>query len=125
MCQNGATCVDDGPEYQCVCPPGYTGVHCETNVDDCVPGACPPAATCIDLVDDFVCRCPFNLTGEDCRKTIQTDYDLHFTDEGKSSSASLAVPFVLGAPAEVTVGMWVQFDTQGETGTYFTLYQVE
>ena len=70
-------------------------------------------------------RCPFNLTGEDCRKTIQIDYDLHFIDEAKTSSASLVVPFRLNTPQELTVGMWVQFDDPGETGTYFTLYSVE
>lgn len=125
VCENGATCVDNGPSYQCVCPPGYTGQNCEENINDCRPGTCPPASTCIDLTDDFYCRCPFNLTGEDCRKTIQIDYDLHFTDESKSSSASLVVPFVLGTPEEFTVGLWVQFDTPGETGTYFTLYAVD
>jgi hypothetical protein len=63
------------------------------------------------------------------RKTINPDYDLHFTDESKSASASLVVPFSLGVegagPAEFTAAMWVQFDTAGETGTYFTLYSVE
>ena len=104
---------------------GYTGKNCEENIDDCVPGVCAPAATCIDLINDFHCRCPFNLTGEDCRKTVQVDYDLHFTDESKSSFASLVVPFTLEGLTELTIAMWVQFDTPGETGTYFTLYAVE
>jgi len=77
------------------------------------------------LTNDYHCRCPFNLTGEDCRKTVQIDYDLHFTDESKSSSASLVVPFILGGHSELTVAMWVQFDTTGDTGTYFTLYSVD
>ena len=80
--------MDNGPTYEYMCPEGYTGVHCEENVNDCQPGVCPPAATCVDLTGDFYCRCPFNLTGEDCRKTIQIDYDLHFIDEAKTSSAS-------------------------------------
>ena len=125
-CQNGATCIDNGgPDYQCVCPPGYAGKNCDQNVNDCQPGTCPPAATCIDLTAGFHCRCPFNLTGEDCRKTIQTDYDLYFADDSKSASASLVVPFVLGTPSEFTASMWVQFENQGETGTYFTLYSVD
>jgi hypothetical protein len=124
-CQNGATCIDNGgPDYECVCPEGYVGKNCEENFNNC-PGTCPPAATCIDLVDNFHCRCPFNLTGEDCRKTIQTDYDLYFADDSKSASASLVVPFVMKSPSELTVAMWVQFETPGETGTYFTLYSVD
>jgi len=124
-CQNGAECIDNGSSYKCLCPPGYTGKNCDTNVNDCVPGACAATATCIDLTDGYHCRCPFNHTGEDCRKIISTDYDLHFTDEGKSSSASLVVPFKLGGGSELSIAMWVQFDTPQETGTYFTLYSVD
>ena len=58
---------------------------------------CAPSATCVDLENSFHCRCPFNLTGEDCRKNINIDYDLSFTSEEKSTSASLVVPFVLNA----------------------------
>lgn len=33
-CQNGATCQDDGNDgYQCICPPNFTGVHCETGIE--------------------------------------------------------------------------------------------
>jgi len=123
-CQNGATCVDKGKGYKCVCPDGYEGKNCEVNINDCTPGKCPPASTCIDLTNDFYCRCPFNLTGEDCRKQITINYDLHFTDESKSSSASLVVPFRLQSE-ELSVAMWVSFDTPDETGTYFSLYSVD
>lgn len=122
-CKNGATCIDKGMGYKCICPPGYEGENCDVNIDDCALGLCSPSATCIDLTNDYYCRCPFNLTGEDCRKQITNNYDLHFSDESKSSSASLVVPFELGT-AELSVAMWVQFDTVGETGTYFTLYSV-
>jgi len=95
------------------------------------------------LTNDFYCRCPFNLTGESCQKTIQPDYDLHFIDDSKSSSASLTVPFSFDGHVarqgsgiafdavannnrnELTVAMWVQFDSAGETGNYFTLYSVD
>ena len=30
----------------------------------------------------------------------------------------------MNSPSEFTVAMWVQFETPGETGTYFTLYSV-
>ena len=123
-CKNGATCLDKGSGYKCVCPPGYEGDNCDINVNDCLSADCPAASTCIDLTDDFYCKCPFNLTGEGCMKPITINYDLHFTDDSKSSSASLVVPFSLDSQ-ELSVAMWVSFDSPDETGTYFTLYSVE
>ena len=96
-CKNGTTCVDKGGSgYSCICAPGYDGTNCDKNVDNCARANCPTASDCIDLTNDFYCRCPFNSTGENCAKSINHDYDLHFTDEDKSSSASLVVPFTLG-----------------------------
>ena len=123
-CQNGATCIDNGKGYKCVCPDGFEGENCETNIDDCALGGCPAASECIDLTNDYYCKCAFNLTGEDCRKPITINYDLHFSDEDKSSSASLVIPFKLGSE-ELSVAMWVQFDTEDDLGTYFTLYSVD
>ncbi|XP_046990617.1 sushi, von Willebrand factor type A, EGF and pentraxin domain-containing protein 1 [Schistocerca americana] len=122
-CQNGATCIDHGPGYTCICPAGYTGKNCEEDIVDCKENSCPPSATCIDLTGKFYCQCPFNLTGEDCRKTIQVDYDLYFSDPSRSS-ASLVVPFYLGAKTSMTVAMWVQFTQKDEAGTFFTMYSV-
>ena len=123
-CKNGATCIDKGQGYTCICPPGYEGENCDINIDDCLTADCPAASTCIDLTNDFYCKCPFNLTGEGCMKPITINYDLHFTDDSKSSSASLVVPFKL-ASNQLSIAMWVQFDSPDETGTYFTLYSVD
>ena len=31
-CQNGGNCQDSINMYSCICPDGFTGVNCETNI---------------------------------------------------------------------------------------------
>lgn len=90
-CQNDATCLDQIGEFQCICmpgarpsaepvvrvpgvppallpslsllPPGYEGVHCEVNTDECASSPCLQNGRCVDKVNEFLCECP---TGE-CR----------------------------------------------------------
>uniref|UniRef100_A0A6G1S766 Sushi, von Willebrand factor type A, EGF and pentraxin domain-containing protein 1 n=1 Tax=Aceria tosichella TaxID=561515 RepID=A0A6G1S766_9ACAR len=111
MCKNGATCVDLGnQEYRCECAPGWTGKHCDQDVQDCGPHSCPPNAQCIDLTNKFYCKCPFDMTGEDCRKPINVDYDLNFNGISKSSAASQAIPFEIGQQVRaLSIGVWIQF----------------
>jgi hypothetical protein len=116
--------VDNGPGYNCICPEGYRGKHCDEDIVDCSPSSCPLAATCIDLTNDYYCKCPFNLTGEDCRKPINIDHDLFFNDETRQSSASLAVPFSIPGVSSLTAAFWVQFSSPDDAGTFFTLYRV-
>ena len=57
-CVNNATCVDGINRYTCVCLPGYTGTHCETEINECtVYQPCQNGAACTDLVADFSCEC--------------------------------------------------------------------
>ncbi|XP_046547302.1 sushi, von Willebrand factor type A, EGF and pentraxin domain-containing protein 1-like [Haliotis rubra] len=39
-CQNGATCVNGLELYTCVCPPGWSGVNCEADVQPPVMSGC-------------------------------------------------------------------------------------
>jgi len=51
------------------------------------------------------------------------DYDLYFSDPTRSS-ASLVVPFFLGAKSSLTIAMWVRFTQKDEGGIFFSLYSV-
>ncbi|KAK6044761.1 hypothetical protein COOONC_17734, partial [Cooperia oncophora] len=99
----------------------FTGVHCETNIDDCARSPCPLGATCIDQINSAYCRCPFNMTGTNCDKIIDEDYDLHFFDSLRPASASLALPFPVATKA-LTLSLWVKFDQPQSKGTVLTMY---
>lgn len=47
--------------WQCV--PGYQGVNCEYEVDECQNQPCQNGGTCIDLVNHFKCSCPPGTRG--------------------------------------------------------------
>jgi hypothetical protein len=44
--------------YSCDCIPGFTGQHCETNINECASNPCANGGVCMDLVDSFKCECP-------------------------------------------------------------------
>ena len=46
---------------------GFTGVTCETNIDDCAGKDCHQG-TCIDGVEEAFCHCPVGKVGPACDK---------------------------------------------------------
>uniref|UniRef100_A0A0L8GAC7 EGF-like domain-containing protein n=2 Tax=Octopus bimaculoides TaxID=37653 RepID=A0A0L8GAC7_OCTBM len=71
ICFNDGVCLKNefGVKY-CVCPRGFKGPLCKTNIDDCTPNRCQGNGTCIDQIDNFHCRCPSWLTGQLCETKI-------------------------------------------------------
>lgn len=47
----------------CVCAPGFTGLRCEANIDDCESNKCQNNATCVDLVQAYHCKCQPGFMG--------------------------------------------------------------
>ena len=43
---------------------GYTGVHCEIDIDECTPGPCQNGGQCTDGINAFYCNC--SGTGQWC-----------------------------------------------------------
>ncbi|XP_071497251.1 uncharacterized protein [Diadema antillarum] len=66
-CQNGATCVDLVDSFRCNCAPGFEGVTCEVDIDECaLLQPCQRGGTCIDQINGYSCSCPIGLSGDNC-----------------------------------------------------------
>ncbi|KAK5605402.1 hypothetical protein CRENBAI_025601 [Crenichthys baileyi] len=74
-CKNDGSCEVIAPtrrgdvfnEYACRCPPGFEGVHCQINVNDCAKEPCRNGGTCRDLEGDYTCQCPSPYVGKQCQ----------------------------------------------------------
>lgn len=76
QCQNGGTCQEDilGNSTICACPPKFTGVYCETMVDNtfCDFMPCRNGGTCNinQFRTSYVCTCPRGFAGVDCELNV-------------------------------------------------------
>lgn len=52
--------------FSCSCEPGFTGIYCHENINDCASLPCLNGGTCIDGIDAFHCLCPDGWEGRLC-----------------------------------------------------------
>nr|DBA17639.1 TPA: hypothetical protein GDO54_003057 [Pyxicephalus adspersus] len=72
-CRYGGTCVAPN---KCACPPGFTGAHCEKDIDECAEGIieCHNHSRCANLPGWYHCECrsgfhdngTYSISGESC-----------------------------------------------------------
>ena len=70
-CLNNGTCINLEGSYRCNCPPGFTGINCESDVDECLSAPCKFGGTCVNTVGSYFCQCPPGRSGKNC----DGDYD--------------------------------------------------
>ncbi|XP_068760013.1 mucin-like protein [Montipora capricornis] len=65
-CANGGLCVDGVNNYSCICPVGYTGDLCETDIDECSTSShnCDVKAVCTNTKGSYVCTCKSGYSGD-------------------------------------------------------------
>ncbi|KAM9703574.1 protein jagged-2b isoform 1-T1 [Menidia menidia] len=67
VCGPRGRCVSHpAGNFTCVCEPGFSGVYCHENVNDCMDNPCGNGGTCIDGVNSFQCFCPDGWEGQLC-----------------------------------------------------------
>uniref|UniRef100_H0X4K5 Protein crumbs homolog 1 n=1 Tax=Otolemur garnettii TaxID=30611 RepID=H0X4K5_OTOGA len=64
-CLHGGNCEDIYISYQCSCPLGWSGTHCEVNIDECFSNPCIHG-NCSDRVAAYHCGCEPGYTGVNC-----------------------------------------------------------
>jgi hypothetical protein len=56
--------------WSCICEPGWTGIECRDNINECLSNPCLNAGVCIDEVNNYRCDCLTGFTGDDCQTEI-------------------------------------------------------
>lgn len=71
-CKNNAVCKPlPERQYECQCPPGYHGAHCEFMIDACYGNPCRNNGTCTVLEEGrFSCQCTSGYSGARCEINI-------------------------------------------------------
>jgi Notch-like protein len=76
-CARGVCTNSGGSGYKCKCPSGFTGVNCETDINECSDSTkvtCYNNSTCINTIGGFICRCLTGFTGQFCELSLDNCY---------------------------------------------------
>lgn len=84
MCKNDGECFDQNPTdnkrgYRCRCQPGWQGLHCEQDINECTHGEdgrspgknpCKNKAICFNTVGSYSCACSALFKGDNCEEDV-------------------------------------------------------
>ncbi|XP_038067480.1 mucin-19-like isoform X4 [Patiria miniata] len=75
-CQNGGNCVPTGRgtnDYNCVCPPCFSGQNCQLGVNPCANNMCASGSVCVPVAGscvDYTCQCSTCNYGRFCDQQV-------------------------------------------------------
>ncbi|XP_031570057.1 fibropellin-1-like isoform X2 [Actinia tenebrosa] len=64
-CLNDGVCTAFLHDYECTCPIGFMGRHCE-DINQCLPNPCKNNGNCYPTKTGFQCTCVHGYKGENC-----------------------------------------------------------
>lgn len=70
LCNFGICRITGTTSYRCDCDFGYTGNHCETDINECEGVNCLNQGTCVDYVGYFTCNCRQFFEGTYCETNM-------------------------------------------------------
>ena len=71
-CSHFLHCESRQGRYYCKCQAGFTGPHCDINIDECISNPCINGE-CLDDVNRYDCECNEGYWGNDCEKKINNE----------------------------------------------------
>ncbi|XP_075871090.1 delta and Notch-like epidermal growth factor-related receptor [Nelusetta ayraudi] len=106
-CAHGV-CRSVGNSYRCLCVPGYHGLYCEEEYNECLSAPCQNYATCRDLVNAYECVCTAQFRGRHCELHSDPCLKVRCQNGGRCQSSALnascsCAPGYLGDRCEVDV----------------------
>ena len=69
----GETVVDESALAALGCPPGYDGMDCSININECDSRPCRHLGTCSDEIAAYSCSCQVGWSGDNCDEKLNMD----------------------------------------------------
>ncbi|EGW02022.1 Sushi, von Willebrand factor type A, EGF and pentraxin domain-containing protein 1 [Cricetulus griseus] len=81
LCLSGLF-YSDYYHFRCQCLAGFTGPHCELNINECQSNPCRNQATCVDELNSYSCKCRPGFSGHRCETEQPSGFNLDFEVSG-------------------------------------------